>query len=1234
MRRLRLILLGLLALIPAVLGVGWALLHTQALWSWSGRQLVDFAQDRLYPELVVKKVRGHPFTGITFEDITMTSPQGEVLTAKRLELRFSLWSILKLEPVIGRLAVYDPCINIWREADGSLNLTHVLRKRPPPPFSSIDLPDIIVQGGEATFREGDRVTRYPNFDFRCALLVLHPKRPDQAVFVRRALLTVNDPRGPFTLITRLAYQRQELNLLTAEIYAASHLIAVLGGTARFAGEPAAALSGEFKLLSAETIQAFWPEWPGAWTIAGKFTAEATRKEVKATVNGRFSSAEFLLSGRLQKEARWRYEAEMALSELIPDLIAPLNAPLAARLKGLKPVSCRVDARGSGLSWPPSEFQWRVAASPFEHGRAQVQQLELTALGEGREQSLHALIKGNFGRLSLDAKGPLLSQRQGTVNVAAADLKPFFLGVNVSEETLLAGAFTGKADLPGGLALDRLKTQGEFEGSGKWGDIAPVQCRGTVACEEAALRIPQASLEIGGLKTELKGSLTRERVDIQGEGKLPAGGAMPLPTSISGQLSLAFGVKGPWGEPEVSLKGEGQNLSWRDYHIRSARLQAAAKGWLPAAGQFDLTAQQVKAASWVIPQASVTGQGDNRRWRFHIRAPSASGPPLGEVAGSADFSRRPVLVSIQEAAFQARGVAIKNNSPIKIALAPGVALEPAVFAVNQGSIEAEGRMQETGVAGRLEFRQVPAEIFPPLPVKGLFEGQVRLSGTPRSPVIQGRLQAGPGRVSEFSFNTLETTFRYQDALLSFTGLLAEKSRGPRLHWEGALPLNISLQPLNWQWREADVHVLVKGEKADLAMLTAFTPELHEAEGPLDLSAEWRGPIGQPQLTGHIRWGEGTVHLRRAGRAYRLLPGAIHLRGRTLTIPELALESEGAARLSGEMTFRGFAPDEMNLRGTLQNFKALERAGSEASTSGQFSLTGPWKGALLKGNVNLTKASFSTSFFKTGEHDDIVMVHEADKSAQASGAQAVRNGKPAVYQNLTMDLKMASPEGAWVRSKRLKLKVAGSLNLKKARGHDTIYAQGLLHVKEGTVEVHGREFKVTQGEVHLPGVPDEDVTAAMRGVSKVGDITLVLDVYGPVNRPEVQLSSEPSLPPADVLSYLVFSRPAQTLTQQQFRSMGEQVAGILGGFTAKKLKDLLGKDFPLVGDVFVQGSEESMGVAKPLTKDLTVSFERKTEPLARDDTNQVRMDYRLNRYFKVESQLGRRNSGADVFFNFDF
>jgi autotransporter translocation and assembly factor TamB len=1233
MRRLRYILLGFLALALAVLAAGWLLLHTQALWTWSGRRLVDFAQERLYPRLTIKEVRGHPFTGITFEDITLASPQGEVLNARRLELRFSLWSLVKMEPVIGRLAIYEPRVHVWRNPDGRLNLSRVLRERPPPPFRSIDLPDILVEGGEVTFREVDQVTQYPPFDFRCALLVLHPKRPEQSVFVRRAMLTAATAQGTFSLRTRMAYHRQELNILTMEVYDAAGLIALVGGTARFVDEPEGFLSGEFKTFSGETLRGFLPWWPEAWSIGGKFHLEADRTDVKLTSAGQLNGASFLLNGRLLHAADRRYHLEVGLANLTPDLAAPLNASLAEKLQGLSPLSARLQATGAGFVWPPALFEWRLTTSPFRHRQTDVRRLEATFSGEGGEQTLKSLISGNFGQLTLEAKGPLLSRPQGRIKAAAEGLKPRLLGMEVPDETLLNGAFTGTFALSDDLAPDGLKIAGELKGSGQTGLGVPLAWEGDVAWEKSNLQISRASFKAGDLTGGLKGSLKGEELDFQGQGKLPPDGALPWPIPLRGQLAVSFTAQGSWRAPDLSLEAEGRNLSWRKYQVRSVGLTASAQGgWLPRAGRLEIKAANFQAGSWVVPRAAVNCQGGEHRWRFRLQAPSAGGAGA-ELAGHADLSRRPLWLTVEHVLFRAGNVTVRNAHRIRTNFLPGYQLEPAIFLVNDGSVTLAGRLQDANISARLDVQDVPAEILP-LPgfrLHGLLRGQATLTGSPQNPVIQGKLRSGPGQVSGFSFNTLEAQVNYRDALLSFSGALAEKTGGPGLRWEGRFPLRGSLQPFRWTWGDADMHFLVQGENTHLGMLTAFTEELQEAEGSLDLLAEWRGPVSRPQLTGHIRWGPGFIWLRQAGLPYRLTPGAMKLQGDTLTLPELILESQGTARLSGVATLEGFSPKRLEAQAALHDFKALGRAGSETFASGRLTLSGSWQRPLLQGDLVLTQGSFRTTFFQRGDHGDIILV-KADKARQP--LQEAETRTPAFYRNLRLEVRLASPEGVWVKNKRLKVKLAGSLMVNKAPTDDKLFGNGLLQVKEGSVEVQGREFKVTQGEVQLPGIPGGEVTVLMRGVSRVSDINLILDMRGPVRHPEADLSSEPPLPPADVLAYLVFSRPAQALTQQQFRSMGEQVVGILGGLTAKKLKDFLGKDFPLVGDVYVQGGEETMGVAKPLTKDLTVSYGRKTEPLSRDDTNQVRMDYRLNRHLKIESQLGRRNSGADVLLNLDF
>jgi hypothetical protein len=59
-----------------------------------------------------------------------------------------------------------------------------------------------------------------------------------------------------------------------------------------------------------------------------------------------------------------------------------------------------------------------------------------------------------------------------------------------------------------------------------------------------------------------------------------------------------------------------------------------------------------------------------------------------------------------------------------------------------------------------------------------------------------------------------------------------------------------------------------------------------------------------------------------------------------------------------------------------------------------------------------------------------------------------------------------------------------------------------------------------------------------------------------------------------------------------------------------------------------------VGKKLSKDITVSYEHKLNPLPGEDLNQIRLDYKFNKYFSAESQIGRKNTGGDIFFNIDF
>jgi translocation and assembly module TamB len=377
----------------------------------------------------------------------------------------------------------------------------------------------------------------------------------------------------------------------------------------------------------------------------------------------------------------------------------------------------------------------------------------------------------------------------------------------------------------------------------------------------------------------------------------------------------------------------------------------------------------------------------------------------------------------------------------------------------------------------------------------------------------------------------------------------------------------------------------------------------------------------------------LQLRVAGTPFKLLPGAASLQGGKLIIPDLALESGGTAHIHGSILMAAFWPQQVDIRAQLQNFQGLGRGGAEAFGSGSVTLTGPSSAPLLKGRLLVSKASFHPGFFQTGIHQDIVL----QKPPPPPGVKALKAQEPALWENMEKDVTLEAPGEAWIIDKRLRVELAGTLKAQKRPGAPT-YMAGTLRSLKGTYELQRQPFKIERGEIRFPGKPQGEVTIEGRATHEISGITLILNASGPASKPQVQMESIPPLSPPDMLAYLMFGRPAQTLTREEYLTVGQQALGILGGVTAQKIQEILGQDFPLVGNVSLKSGQfegrQTMGIAKPITKDLTVTFERKTSPLYRDDTNQVRLEYKVNKYFSVESQVGRRNSGGDVLFNLDF
>ena len=1237
MPRLRLIFLVLLLLLLLGGLGGFFLLRSDYFWGWGGRYLVNLAQERLPGKLTVQKIEGTPLTGLTFTGLLLSDSQGEVMRVPRLEVRFSLWSFVKLQPVIARLAVYEPLLTLRADKNGPGSFSRFLGPGGAPkaaaPFRSLTFAQVLVQDGEVAFIQAGETKRWQKLDLELSITVLYPQQPQQAILVRRASLAVTSPWGRLGLNSRFTYSHQRLNLLALTVEARDRSLVALSGEVRLEEkEPAWQLAGELGPLAAREIQQIWAKWPADWDVGGRFQVQGTPARLQVTGTGRLHQAPYTLKGILARQpGRWDYDLHLNLEGLRGEMLAAWNKAWAQKMSGFGPLTARLNFQGSGFTWPPAQFAWTLECSPVKQGSAQLDQLKITLAGNGREQNLKGLLQGNFGRLTLLAAGPLFAGPRGELKLQAEDWQPALLGLPGPPDSVINGKFAGRFSWPEITSPQSLSLTGEVEATGRLGQQSLKELRGRLAWEKSRLEIPQARLQMGDLGAELKGSLDKERVDLHYQARVAPGGAWPWLPSGRGRLTGEGSLTGPLSQPQFTLKAQGQSLSWGEWRLAAATISINGLGWPPRSGQLILQGNGLKTPAGDFSQARFHCQGDGDRWRLDLKASSPKGPQL-ELLGAADLGPRPFLIRLERCSFQLEGLSGHNTGPVQVRVLPGLDLAPATFRINEGRLTLAAQIHDAKVSGHLEARDLPAELLKlkGIPLQGKINGEVTLKGEASYPLLQGQFALEEGRWGNFPFQSLNTTLSYRGTHLDLAGSLEEKASGPRLIWQGHLPLKLSLSPVKVAWRDEEVHLQVQGEKANLSLLAALTPEVQGAEGPLDIRAEWRGRASQPQVSGLIRWGPGHITFRQAGLPYRLHPGEIRLAGNSLTIPPITLESGGTATITGQIILAGFLPKQLDARAQLQNFKALGRTGSEAVGDGTVTLTGPWSAPLLQGHLQVPQATFNTNFFQTSIHKDIVLVGQPPEPQAPPPPEAVG---PALGKKLRMALVLETAGGVWVKNKRLKIELAGLLKANKLPDQPA-YAAGDLRALQGTVEIQGRPFKVVEGLVHLPGRPGATTTLEGRATYEMGDVTLIMEASGAATSPVVRMGSIPPLPPADLLAYLLFGRPARALTREEYSAVGQQAATILGGVAAKKIQEFLGKDFPLVGDVNTVASQQAIGVAKPLTKDITVSLERKTAPVYRDDANQIRLEYRVNRYLEVESQLGRRNSGADVLFNLDW
>ena len=392
----------------------------------------------------------------------------------------------------------------------------------------------------------------------------------------------------------------------------------------------------------------------------------------------------------------------------------------------------------------------------------------------------------------------------------------------------------------------------------------------------------------------------------------------------------------------------------------------------------------------------------------------------------------------------------------------------------------------------------------------------------------------------------------------------------------------------------------------------------SEGQLSSEIALSGSVGAPRLSGRI-----------AGRALRLYSGETgvdlrqgtldsEFRGDTLVINNLSFASEGGQLNStGRISFAESRP-AANLTVRAERYTLFNRSDRKLVLSGETLLDWTPARARVTGTLTADSGSFDIGASDTPQlSDDVVVLGSAPRSAKPLAAD--------------IDMNVNLGKGVDLRGRGLSGRLVGQLRLRSGPG-EPLRAQGSVNIVDGTYTAYGRRLAIEQGVLRFNGPlnnPALDILAMRRGQ----EVEAGVAVRGVVLAPRVTLVSEPSVPDAEKLSWLVLGRGLANAGNADLGALQTAASALLSEGAATGVQTQIATAFGLddfrIGTSNDNLQQRIVTLGKRISTRLYVSYQQSLQ----GSGSVLLLRYTLTPRLSIEAEAGT-HSALSLFYNVAF
>lgn len=1230
-----------------LLGLLWLALWGLAASDWGRAKVLELLNREVeaatQAQLTLGDLSGNPLTNLVLREVSLRRGGRELARAAEIELRYNPLALLSGRVHLGRLRLVRPWVGL------PLDL-------PPDPGGG-SLPGLaltiarleVVDGGLEAGGSLGRLRRAEGVQLE-GEFSLDARGPRAEAQLAWASLSLEGLEAPLAVSGRVAADARRLTVESLLIQAGRDRLEASGqydwGQTSRLNLKARGQITDWRTLAGWSPAGAPPPEPLSYQMEASGPLDAC--QVKASLQAAEGSLD--LAGRLNLdqpggELKARF-ADLDLSRL------GLGTP---------PVNLGGSLELSGQGWPgddKAQARLHLALDQAVWADWRAQGLDLRLAQEGGQYRVEALeLVSERGRLQ--ATGQLSAPQardgqqtpwraQGQIAFQDLDLPPELLArlPEPLRQARLNGVLRGQGDLSAGgdLALEL-----ELGRSPLGPDLELTSLRASGGRQAGKWGLSALELTAPGLSLKAQGRADAAGADLAWElasedlARLRPAVALAwdtVPPALAGALQARGSLRGPWSGPALEARAQAQELDLGRGILHRADLELSAPDLVShRQGRANLLLEGLEAGDlpWHQVRAELSADGRQASLRLNGRGPLLD---LTLNATSPIPLQLPLRFNLAGLSLTpAGGQAWRQQGQSALVVgAHNLDLDRLLLAQGRQRLELTGQVSPGGrVRASLDLKDfAPA---PWLPERGLpettrLELNADLTGTLLEPVmrLEGRLHGLAWR-------------RVGEGLVSFNGRLGggELSLAGRVTWaeqpvldlNATLGLAASLNPPNLELTAEGLNARLTGKDLPLHLLAPTMRGVRILGGRLDLDLKAQGDPGDPHLEGALALSGGNLVITPTGQRITDINLAFSARGREIVLTRGEADSGGHLSLHGRMLLPWKDAGRVELKAQGKDLLVGLGALGQVVTDLDLDLDGTPAAPKARALLHPSQAVIHPRVATPAALGDVVLLRpgQTPPPLDTEIHKAPRIFFPEPFHNLALEARVDLGPGIRVVVDEGWVSLLGVVRVTKAPGGPLVFWDR-YRTDNGVIMVESRRFVVTGGDFIFEGRDRPDPALNVDVQYRGGGTQIFITLQGTAFEPQLQLSSEPPMSQADILSVIIFGRPTAGLNAGETRQLSAQALALVGQGSRREIEKILGP--ALSPDVFTVHSEISTGSALEAGKYLSTDlYLRYRQNLSGEGGQNVGLEYRITDWLSLESQVGTtRDSGVDAILNWDF